>query len=52
MLAVSTYGKALIPAIVGRGNLMGCQFHPEKSGKIGGLIMRAFVEMCVRGDGA
>ena len=33
-----------IPHIVGKNNVIGCQFHPEKSGKIGGKILRAFLE--------
>ena len=35
---------AEITAAVGRGSVMGCQFHPEKSGKIGLSILKAFAE--------
>jgi len=34
------YGGVKIPAIVGRDNVTGCQFHPEKSGMVGESILR------------
>ena len=43
LLATAEYGKELT-AMVGRGNVMGCQFHPEKSGSVGLNILRAFCE--------
>ncbi len=43
LLATTEYG-AEITAAVGRGSVMGCQFHPEKSGKIGLSILKAFAE--------
>ena len=46
ILASAEYGVD-IPAAVGRGKLMGCQFHPEKSGEVGLNILRAFCEMGV-----
>ena len=42
-IATAEYG-APITAAVAQGNVMGCQFHPEKSGKAGLAILRAFVE--------
>ena len=39
--AVTDYG-APITAAVELGNVCGCQFHPEKSGKVGLEILRAF----------
>ena len=45
MLAYSTYGGVKIPALVGRGNVFGAQFHPEKSGKIGLEILKNFGEV-------
>ena len=44
LIAYTTYGQAIIPAIVGKNNIIGCQFHPEKSGEIGRKILRAFLE--------
>ena len=41
-LAASTeYGK-ILTAAVAKGNVFGCQFHPEKSGKVGLAILKAF----------
>ena len=44
LLAYSEYDKD-ITAIVGKNNVMGCQFHPEKSGTVGLNILKAFSEM-------
>jgi glutamine amidotransferase len=43
LLAVTEYGTDLT-ACVGKGNVYGCQFHPEKSGETGLKILRAFCE--------
>ena len=43
VIAKSEYG-ALLTAAVAEGNVMGCQFHPEKSGAVGLSILRAFCE--------
>lgn len=45
VLAVTDYG---IPyaSVVGRGNLYGVQFHPEKSQNVGLLILQNFVTLC------
>ena len=43
-IAVTEYGAPLTAAAA-RGNVMGCQFHPEKSGQVGLSILRAFWEM-------
>ena len=42
-VATAEYG-APITAAVQDGNVMGCQFHPEKSGKVGLAILKAFCE--------
>ncbi len=44
ILAISDY-TAPMTAAVARKNVMGCQFHPEKSGEVGLNILRAFCEM-------
>ncbi len=44
--AVSSYG-AEIPAIVKRGNVLGMQFHPEKSGETGLTILNNIKEMLI-----
>ena len=42
--ANAEYGEA-ITASVAKDNVMGCQFHPEKSGDTGLAILKAFCEM-------
>ena len=44
VIATAEYGKELTAA-VGKDNVMGCQFHPEKSGEVGLNILKAFCEM-------
>ena len=41
-IANCLYGENEIAAVVGRANISGCQFHPEKSGEVGLKILRAF----------
>lgn len=43
LTASAEYGIPLTAA-VGHGNVFGCQFHPEKSGKTGLAILKAFTE--------
>ena len=43
VIANAEYG-ALLTAAVQRDNVCGCQFHPEKSGRVGLEILRAFCE--------
>ena len=42
-IATAEYGAPLTAAVA-RGNVLGCQFHPEKSGNVGLNILRAFAE--------
>lgn len=44
VVATAEYGKELTAAVQ-KDNIMGCQFHPEKSGEVGLNILRAFCEM-------
>lgn len=44
VIATTDYGTAVCAA-VGRGYVMGCQFHPEKSGEAGLQILKNFGEM-------
>lgn len=43
LIATAEYGKELT-AVVAKDNVMGCQFHPEKSGKVGLRILKNFCE--------
>jgi glutamine amidotransferase len=46
-LASCEYGLEYAASVVNsKGNVMGTQFHPEKSGATGLKILRNFVEMC------
>ena len=45
LAATTEYGKELTAA-VSKGNIYGCQFHPEKSGEVGMKILRAFCALC------
>lgn len=45
IVADSDYGIT-VPAIVNRGTLYGTQFHPEKSGKVGSLMIQNFLREC------
>lgn len=44
VVATAEYGPALTAAVA-KGNVYGCQFHPEKSGRVGLAILKAFAEM-------
>ena len=44
VIATAEYG-AMLTAAVAKDNVMGCQFHPEKSGEVGLNILRAFCEL-------
>ena len=44
VIATAEYGPELTAAVA-KGNVLGCQFHPEKSGEVGLKILKAFVEM-------
>ena len=48
-IAYTEYGFEL-PASVEKGNVFGCQFHPEKSGPAGLKVLENFVEVCKKGN--
>jgi glutamine amidotransferase len=41
-LADCLFGGHRVAAVIRRGQVIGCQFHPEKSGKVGLAILRGF----------
>lgn len=43
VIATTEYGREMTAAVE-LGNIKGCQFHPEKSGKVGLAILKAFCE--------
>jgi glutamine amidotransferase len=44
VIATAEYGADLTAAVA-KGNVYGCQFHPEKSGVVGLNILKAFCEL-------
>ncbi len=44
VIATAEYGFPVTAAVAG-GNVMGCQFHPEKSGETGLRVLQSFCEM-------
>ena len=48
VIATAEYGAPLTAAVA-KDNVMGCQFHPEKSGDVGLNILRAFCDMDPKG---
>lgn len=49
LLASSSY-DVQVPAVVGRGNVFGTQFHPEKSSDAGLAILKNFVSLTEKGE--
>lgn len=44
LLATASYGVE-VPAVVGRGNVYGTQFHPEKSSELGLAILENYINI-------
>jgi glutamine amidotransferase len=49
LIATANYNQA-VPAVVGRGNVFGTQFHPEKSSEVGLNILTNFGKIVERGE--
>ena len=45
LIAGCLYGDNFIPAVIQSENVIGCQFHPEKSGKIGLQMLKNFLNI-------
>jgi imidazole glycerol-phosphate synthase subunit HisH len=44
-IAVYDYNGISIASVVRKGNVYGCQFHPEKSGEVGLNVLKSFIEL-------
>jgi glutamine amidotransferase len=42
LISTVSYGGNRLAAVVQKNNLIGCQFHPEKSGEVGLRILKRF----------
>ncbi|MFO1444541.1 hypothetical protein KDN24_15305 [Bacillus sp. Bva_UNVM-123] len=49
ILAKSLYEGKAIPAVVGKGDVIGMQFHPEKSSKLGMALLHNFTRIVEKG---
>lgn len=47
VMASADYHQA-VPAVVGRGNVFGMQFHPEKSGQMGMSLLKNYLSLVER----
>jgi len=47
IIADADYGIK-IPAVIERNNFIGTQFHPEKSGKVGQIMIKNFLRECTK----
>ncbi len=45
MISDCSYGGLRLAAVVASGSVMGCQFHPEKSGRAGLRILENFIKL-------
>ena len=47
IIADADYGIK-VPAVIEKDNFIGTQFHPEKSGKVGSMMIKNFLRECVK----
>ena len=47
IIADADYGIK-IPAVIEQNNFIGTQFHPEKSGRVGAIMIKNFLRECVK----
>jgi imidazole glycerol-phosphate synthase subunit HisH len=45
IIMASSHYHMEVPAVVGKGNIFGMQFHPEKSSKLGMQLLKNFAEL-------
>ncbi|MBL1140606.1 MAG: imidazole glycerol phosphate synthase subunit HisH [Proteobacteria bacterium] len=45
LIAMVDYGGTIITAVVQEDNVVGCQFHPEKSGPVGLAVLKQFLKL-------
>ena len=45
VFAFTKYGNCEFASVIARGNIWGCQFHPEKSGSVGLAIINNFIKI-------
>jgi glutamine amidotransferase len=50
VVLASSFYDVEVPAVVGKGNVYGTQFHPEKSGEVGMKILQNYAAI-VEGKG-
>ena len=46
VLSITEYSNYKFCSSVKKGNIYGCQFHPEKSGEIGLSVIKNFIGIC------
>jgi len=49
VLSETSYDQVTFCSAIQNGNVMGCQFHPEKSGKVGLQILKNFIHLVQQG---